>query len=83
MGDIIIDLRTDKMPTQVFIDRRVDDVEIQKLQFTLDKESYLSTETGNFVTLSGRDENDNRIEVRMDVTIDELKEALEKLLGSQ
>lgn len=78
MGDIIIDMKG-RMPTSVFIDRRIDDIETQKLQFTLTKESCLSTETGNSITLSGTDDDFNRVEVRIDVSIEELKKALEKL----
>lgn len=79
MGDIIFDTSNgNKMPTKVFIERNVDDIEKQKLHFTLDSTSYLGTETGSCITFFGRDRKGNTVELVMDVSVEELKEALER-----
>ena len=79
MGDIIFDTSSgNKMPTKVFIERNVDDIEKQKLSFTFDSTSYLGTETGSCITFFGRDRMGNTIELIMDVSIEELKEALKR-----
>jgi hypothetical protein len=79
MGDIIFDANNhNKMPTKVFIERNVDDIEKQKLQFTLDSTSTLVTETGNCITFFGRDKKGNTIELIMDISVEELKKALKR-----
>jgi len=79
MGDVIFDINCgNKMPTKVFIERNVDDIEKQKLNFTFDSTSYLGTETGSCITFFGRDRMGNTIELLMDISVEELKEALEK-----
>ena len=75
MGDVILDI-SNKMPTGVFIERNVDDIEKQKLHFTLDSTSILGTETGSCITFFGRDRKGNTVELMIDVSIEELKEAL-------
>lgn len=77
MGTIIKDL-SDRRP-QIFIERRVDDIETQKLAFTLTNNVCLGTETGNDISLFGLDENYNRVEVIIPISIIELKELLDKL----
>ena len=79
MGDIIFDASNgNKMPTKVFIERNVDDIEKQKLYFTLDSTSTISTETGSCITFFGRDRKGNTVEFVMDISVEELKEALER-----
>ncbi len=79
MGKIILDLSgVIKMPTQVFIERNIDDIEKQKLQFILNSTSTLQTETGSCIIFFGRDRKGNTVEIIMDVSIEELKEALER-----
>ena len=79
MGDIIFDTNDrNKIPTKVLIERNIDDIEKQKLQFTLDSTSSISTETGSCITFFGRDRMGNTIELIMDVSIEELKEALKR-----
>ncbi len=79
MGDIIFDLSSDiKIPTKVFIERNVDDIEKQKLHFTLDSTSTLGSETGNCITFFGRDRKGNTVELVMDISIEELRDALER-----
>jgi hypothetical protein len=79
MGDIIFDASNcNKMPTRVFIERNVDDIEKQKLQFILDSTSTLVTETGNSITFFGRDRKGNTVELIMDISAKELKKALER-----
>ena len=63
----------------IYIERRIDDIEIQKLAFYLTNDSWLSTETGDSIRLFGRDENGNTVEVEIPISIDELKESLEIL----
>lgn len=77
MGDIIKDL-SGRIPS-IYIERRIDNIEIQKLRFDLAKESWLSTETGYTIILFGRDKDYNTVEVEIPITIDELKDALDKL----
>ena len=76
MGVIIKNL-SGRRPS-IFIERRVDDIETQKLTFNLTNEAWLSTDTGDSIRLFGRDENYNTIEVEIPISINELKE-LEKL----
>jgi len=78
MGDIIKDLRG-RRPS-IFIERRVDDIETQKLNFSLTNDARLSTETGDSIRLFGRDEYYNTIEVEIPISVTELKEALERLI---
>lgn len=79
MGDIIFDINNgNKMPTKVFIERNINDIEKQKLNFTFDSTSYIGTETGNCITFFGRDRNGNTIELIMDISVEELKGALER-----
>jgi hypothetical protein len=75
MGDIILDI-SKKMPTGVFIERNVDDIEKQKLHFILDSTSVLGTETGSCITFFGKDRKGNTVEIIIDLSIEELKEAL-------
>lgn len=75
MGNVIKDL-SGRM-SSIFIERKVDNIETQKLRFDLIKESWLSTETGDSIRLFGRDEDYNTIEVEIPISITELKEALE------
>jgi len=77
MGDIIKDL-SDRV-SSIYIERRVDSMEIQKLTIRLTKESWLSTETGDSIRLFGHDEDYNTVEVEIPISITELKDALEKL----
>jgi len=77
MGTIIKNL-SGRRPS-IFIERRVDDIETQKLTFRLTNEAWLSTDTGDNIRLFGRDENYNTIEVEIPISITELKESLEKL----
>lgn len=77
MGDIIKNL-SDRV-SSIYIERRIDNIETQKLRFDLTRESCLSTETRNSVHLFGRDNDYNTIEVEIPISIIELKEALEKL----
>lgn len=77
MGDIIKDL-SDRV-SSIYIERRVDSMEIQKLTIHLTKESWLSTETGDSIRLFGHDEDYNTVEVEIPISIIELKDALEKL----
>lgn len=79
MGDIIFNISNGKkMPTKVFIERNIDDIEKQKLYFILDSTSYISTETGSCITFFGRDRKGNVVELIMDISVEELKEALER-----
>ena len=77
MGIIIKDL-SGRRPS-ISIERRVDDIETQKLTFSLTNDAWLSTDTGDSIRLFGRDENYNTIEVEIPISISELKESLEKL----
>ena len=60
----------------IYIERRIDDIEMQKLTFHLTNDSWLSTETGDSIRLFGRDENGNTVEVEIPISINELKESL-------
>ncbi len=84
MGDIIINF-SDRMTEKpsIFIERMVDEHETQKLHFTQDKDSWLGTETGDSVYLFGRDSDMNTIEVRIPISVRDLKEALEEYLGNK
>lgn len=66
-----------KMPTRAFIERIVDDIEKQELNFMLDSSSTIGTETGSCITFFGKDKRGNTIELVMDISVEELKEALE------
>ena len=77
MGTIIKDLKG-RRPS-IHIERRIDDIEIQKLSFSLTNDAWLSTDTGNSIRLFGRDDNYNTIEVEIPISITELKEAIERL----
>ncbi len=84
MGDIIVDFGNNPhlgKPT-VHIERRVDDIETQKLHFTHGKDSWLATETGNSIHLFGRDDIGNTVEVEIPISVEELKEALDKYLSA-
>ena len=78
MGDIIIDMSNKIIPTKVFVNRTVDNIETQKLQFTLDKDVHLRTETGATIVFFGRDIDGNNVEVEMPISIEDLKDALDK-----
>lgn len=75
MGDIIKYLRG--IPS-IYIERRIDNIETQKLKFNLTKESWLGTDTGYNIRLFGRNEDCNIIEVEIPISIAELKDVLEK-----
>ncbi len=77
MGDIIIDMGK-KMPTRVFIERIVDDIEKQELHFNLDSISTLGTETGSCITFFGKDRKGNTVELVMDISVEELNDALRR-----
>lgn len=77
MGDILKYLS--RIPT-IYIERRIDNIETQKLRFDLTNESWLSTETGDSIRLFGRNEDCNIIEVEIPISISELKETLERYL---
>ena len=77
MGVIIKDLGG-RRPS-IYIERRVDDIETQKLTFSLTNDAWLSTDTGDSIRLFGRDENYNTVEVEIPISISELKKSLEKL----
>lgn len=83
MGHIIYEFGSSKLKPVIHIERRVDKIETQKLQFRHDKDSYISTEGGNSISLFGRDINGNVIEVDIPISIEELKEALIKYLKSK
>ena len=74
MGDII---KYVSGITSIYIERRVDKTETQKLRFDL-TESWLGTETGNSIRLFGRNDA-STIEIEIPISISELKEALEKI----
>ena len=75
MGNII-KILSRRIPT-IYIERRIDNIETQKLKFNLTQESWLSTDTGNSIRLFGRNEDCN-IEVEIPISIAELKDALER-----
>lgn len=77
MGDIIKNLNG-RIPS-IRIERRIDNIETQKLKFDLVRESWLSTETGDSIRLFGRDEDYNTIEVEIPISVAELKDVLNKL----
>ncbi len=77
MGDILKYLRG--IPS-IYIERRIDNIETQKLRFDLTNESWLSTETGDSIRLFGRNQECNVIEVEIPISVSELKEALERYL---
>ena len=76
MGDII-KIFNGRIPS-IYIERRIDNIETQKLKFNLTKESWLSTETGDSIRLFGRNEDCNIIEVEIPISIAELKDVLER-----
>lgn len=79
MGDIIFDTNSaGKIPTKVLIERNIDDIEKQRLNFTFDSTSHLGTETGSCITFFGKDRKGNTIELVIDVSVEELKKALER-----
>ncbi len=77
MGTVIKDLGG-RRPS-IFIERRVDDIETQKLTFNLTNDAWLGTDTGDSIRLFGHDENYNTVEVEIPISISELKESLDKL----
>ena len=81
MGKIFVDFsnRMTGKPS-IFIERTVDEHETQKLRFTLEKNSWLGTETGDAIHLFGKD-NGNTIEVHIPISVRDLKEALDEFLG--
>lgn len=81
MGKIIVDFSNSMIgKPRVFIERRVDEHEIQKLNFSHDRDSCLSTETGLNISLFGRDEDGSIIEVSIPISVEELKNALDEYL---
>ena len=81
VGYIIYEFSSLK-PT-IYIERQVDEIEMQKLRFRHDKDSWISTEGGNSLSLFGRDTNGNIIKVDIPISPEELKEALEKYLKAK
>lgn len=77
MGIIIKSLKG-RRPS-IHIERIIDDIETQKLSFSLTNDAWLGTDTGNSIRLFGRDDNYNTIEVEIPISITELKEAIERL----
>jgi hypothetical protein len=76
MGSIIYEFGPSKLKPIIHIERRVDEIETQKLQFIHEKDSFIGTEGGNIISLFGRDRNGNIIEVEIPISPEELKEAL-------
>lgn len=76
MGVVIKDLKG--RGSSIYIERRVDNVEIQKLTFSLN-DAWLGTETGNSIRLFGHDNEYNTIEVEIPISISELRDSLDKL----
>jgi hypothetical protein len=83
MGHIIYEFGSSKLKPMIHIERHVDEIETQKLQFRHEKDSYIGTEGGNSISLFGRDINGNIIEVDIPISPEELKEALIKYLKSK
>ncbi len=79
MGKIIFDFDRSKGRPFIYIKRRIDDIETQELRITLSEDAFLGTESGNHISLHGKDENYNSVEVEMPISIEELKKALEEL----
>ncbi len=78
MGHIITDLKNAPLMTRVIIERHVDEIELQKLQFILDKESFIGTEGGGAsLSLFGRDHNGNIVEILIPISPEELKKSLD------
>ena len=77
MGHIITDLKNALLMTMVIIERNVDEIESQKLQFILDKESFIGTEGGASISLFGRDHNGNIVEILIPISPEELKQSLD------
>ncbi len=78
MGDIIHEFLVIK-PT-VFVERQVDDIETQKLYFRHAADSFMSTEGGESINISGRDENGNRIEIVLPISVRNLREVIDRHL---
>lgn len=76
MGDIIKNL-SNRIPS-IYIERRVDNIETQKLKFDLTIESWLSTDDGYNIRLFGRNDNCSAI-VEIPISIAELKDAIADL----
>lgn len=81
MGYLIYEFTS--LKPAIYIERQVDEIETQKLRFRHDKDSWISSEGGNSLSLFGRDVNNNIIEVEIPISPEELKEALEKYLKSK
>ncbi len=81
MGDILVDFGK-RMKPMVHIERRVDEVETQKLSFVLGGfETVLGTETGESFWLHGNDRKGNRVEIEIPIPVRELRDALSEYLG--
>lgn len=76
MGDIIKNLSS-RVPS-IYIERRVDNIETQKLKVDLVRESWLSTDGGYNVRLFGRND-DCSVIVEIPISITELKDAIAEL----
>ncbi len=79
MGDIIHMFEGFDKP-RVYIKRRIDRIETQELHmnFMHGHNSWLSTETGNQLSLHCVDEDGNTLDVDIPISVGQLKEALEK-----
>lgn len=76
MGKIIFNFNKRILTPFVYIKRRIDAMETQELRITLSENAILGTETGNQITLHGEDEDHNRVEVEIPISIEDLKKAL-------
>ncbi len=83
MSNIIYEFGPSKLKPAIHIERHIDEIETQRLQFRYDKDSHISTEGGNSISIFGRDINGNIIEVDIPISPEELKEALSKYLKSR
>jgi hypothetical protein len=82
MGDIIHQFTTSDKP-RIFVRRIVDDTEEQRLTFRHKTDSWITTETGNSITLYGRGEDGGEIEVYIPISVEDLRDALNIQLGEE
>lgn len=78
MGDIIYNFVG--IRPSVFVERQVDKIETQKLHFRHAVDSFLSTESGGSIDINGRDDDGNRIEISLPISVQELRDVLDEYL---
>ena len=80
MGKVIFKFNQNSGKPFIYIKRRIDGIETQEIRMTLSNDVSINTETGNYISINGKDEHCNIVEINLPISIEELKNYLNNYL---